>query len=308
MPAVGELPMPTRVKVKKIKPNPFYARKFVDPKSIQALAEEIKSEGLWAGALRGRMRKRQIELCVGHRRLEAIKLLGWANVEIELLQLDDADMAGGSLMENLQREDLDEAAIADGVAAYVGMLQTVKGLIEMDARKEASEKLGIDLPRLSEMISFATELDEDEKEPVREGKLSLRTAWAAHRHGNKQMVKTAAAQAMPLRAMDDVRRSEERIEDPDIKKKVHNKVVAGKLKSGEEIRQEARRLQAKKLPNRPADLEEVMLRWADKFQAWNEELNELVPYREYIDAADARKGKQFREPLNELIDKLKTFR
>jgi ParB family chromosome partitioning protein len=105
------------VKVSDIKPNPFQARKTQDQDAIRSLANEIKTVGLWPGALRGRQKNGHIELCFGHRRLEAVKLLGWKKVEV--VELSDEELALQSLIENLQREGLNDADRGDGIAAYI---------------------------------------------------------------------------------------------------------------------------------------------------------------------------------------------
>ena len=68
------------IPVKNVFPNPFQARKKMDRDAVKALADEIRENGLWPGALRGRMKGDRVELCFGHRRLAAIKSLGWKEV------------------------------------------------------------------------------------------------------------------------------------------------------------------------------------------------------------------------------------
>ena len=72
------------VPIKDILPNPYQARKKMDREAIRNLAEEIKASGLWPGSLRGRMKGSHVELCYGHRRLAALKHLGWDKVEVEV--------------------------------------------------------------------------------------------------------------------------------------------------------------------------------------------------------------------------------
>jgi len=69
--------------IKVIRPNPFQPRKTQDSDAIKSLAEEIDQVGLWAGALRGREMNGHIKLCFGHRRLEAVKRLGWKEVDVD---------------------------------------------------------------------------------------------------------------------------------------------------------------------------------------------------------------------------------
>src|SRR5215471_13210594 len=97
------------VKIKDIRPNPFQSRKAMDADATKSLAEEIARIGLWTGALRGRQHDGHVELCFGHRRLEAVKLLGWKEVDVDLVRLTDEEMALQALIENLQREGLTDA-------------------------------------------------------------------------------------------------------------------------------------------------------------------------------------------------------
>src|SRR5262245_13243759 len=95
-----------KIKVKDIRPNPFQHRKTTDAQAIQSLAREIDKVGLWAGALRGRESDGHVQLCFGHRRLAAVKELGWKEVDVDVVELSDEDMALQALVENLQREGL----------------------------------------------------------------------------------------------------------------------------------------------------------------------------------------------------------
>src|SRR5262245_31680839 len=96
------------VPVRNILPNPFQARKKMDRASVNALADEIRENGLWPGALRGRMRNDKVELCFGHRRLAAVKALGWKEVEVEIADLNDEEMAIQNLAENRSEEHTSE--------------------------------------------------------------------------------------------------------------------------------------------------------------------------------------------------------
>ena len=102
------------INIKDILPNPYQARKRMDKRAIRALADEIEASGLWPGSLRGRMRGSKVELCYGHRRLAALKHLGWDKVEVEIDELSDEEMALQSLAENFQREGLTDIEKAEG--------------------------------------------------------------------------------------------------------------------------------------------------------------------------------------------------
>src|SRR6185436_4006754 len=110
------------VPIKDILPNPYQARKTMDREAIRNLAEEIKASGLWPGSLRGRMKGSHVELCYGHRRLAALKHLGWDKVEVEVDELTDEIKAPFALVETervemgLEVEDVEKAQ-RDALAA-----------------------------------------------------------------------------------------------------------------------------------------------------------------------------------------------
>jgi hypothetical protein len=147
----------------------------------------------------------------------------------------------------------------EGVVAYLDLLRKA-GHDAASARKRASAKLGIPLPRLSELNTAVSKFSEDVKEAVRDGKVALRTALAALNHGGPKMAKTAAAHSMALRSMDAVKKSEAEIEDLQIRTKVHTEVSAGKLSTPKEIRERVRELLTRKLKKEgaPSDLAQRM--------------------------------------------------
>ena len=103
------------VRLRDIISNPYQARKNMDRTRVRALADEIREAGLWPGSLRGRMKGEKVELCFGHRRLAAIRMLGWGEVAVEIEDLNDEEMALQSLAENFQREGLTDIEKAMGI-------------------------------------------------------------------------------------------------------------------------------------------------------------------------------------------------
>jgi ParB family chromosome partitioning protein len=161
--------MLTTVKINQIKPNPFQARKSFDTNALDGMAGEIDRVGLWVGALRGRRRGHHVELCFGHRRLAAVKKRGWAEVEVDIVELSDQEMAVQSLIENLHREDLNDIDRADGV----------KLLLEKHSMREVANQLGFDETYVRTLAEIA-ELEEPVKKIVAAGKLAGQAALHAH--------------------------------------------------------------------------------------------------------------------------------
>ncbi|MDK9700880.1 MAG: ParB/RepB/Spo0J family partition protein [bacterium] len=98
-----------------IEPNPLQPRRHFDETSLQELAASIKQQGVLQPLLVEEPEPGVFRLLAGERRLRAAKLAGLTEVPIRLLQgLDDGQRGLITLIENLQREDLDSIEFANG--------------------------------------------------------------------------------------------------------------------------------------------------------------------------------------------------
>jgi ParB family chromosome partitioning protein len=96
----------TRIQIKTIKPNPLQPRKDFDRESIEELAESIRQKGVLQPVL-VRAAGEGYELVAGERRLRAAKLAGLKVIPAIVYAVEsDADMLELSIIENVQREDL----------------------------------------------------------------------------------------------------------------------------------------------------------------------------------------------------------
>lgn len=93
------------VDINKVIPNPRQPRTTFREESLQELAESIKQRGI-AQPILVRMRKGEYELVAGERRLRAAKLAGLTAVPAIVKDFTDGESLELSLIENLQREDL----------------------------------------------------------------------------------------------------------------------------------------------------------------------------------------------------------
>ena len=97
-----------------LKENPYQPRIEIKSEEVQELANSTQENGLLQPILVARFGK-EYYIIAGHRRVEAHKLLGKENIKARIIRnVDDKTLASISLIENLQREDLDiiETAIA----------------------------------------------------------------------------------------------------------------------------------------------------------------------------------------------------
>ena len=101
------------IAVGQIVPNPFQPRKYFDEAEIADLVASIKSEGLLQPIV-VREVDGKYELIAGERRYRAIKKLKRAKIPARVIQVDDLASAALSLIENLQRADLNPIEEARG--------------------------------------------------------------------------------------------------------------------------------------------------------------------------------------------------
>ena len=103
----------TIVKITKIEPNREQPRKNFDEDALQELADSIKQFGLLQPIL-VQDRKNYYEIIAGERRWRAAKLAGLKEVPVIIRDYTDQEIVEISLIENIQREDLNpiEEALA----------------------------------------------------------------------------------------------------------------------------------------------------------------------------------------------------
>lgn len=103
----------TLVKITKVEPNREQPRKSFDEDTLQELADSIKQFGLLQPIL-VQDRKDYFEIIAGERRWRAAKLAGLKEVPVIIKNYTEQEIMEISLIENIQREDLNpiEEAIA----------------------------------------------------------------------------------------------------------------------------------------------------------------------------------------------------
>lgn len=95
----------TTVKITMVEPNREQPRKNFDEDSLQELADSIKQFGLLQPIL-VQDRKTYFEIVAGERRWRAAKLAGLKEVPVIIRNLTEQEIVEISLIENIQREDL----------------------------------------------------------------------------------------------------------------------------------------------------------------------------------------------------------
>ncbi|OGG02693.1 MAG: hypothetical protein A3F83_14930 [Candidatus Glassbacteria bacterium RIFCSPLOWO2_12_FULL_58_11] len=100
--------------VEKIGRNPFQPRRAFDPEAIAEMAASIQTQGLIQPVVVNDRGDGTYELISGERRLRAVKKLGWAKIPALIRKVSHSRLLEMTLVENLQREDLNPIEEATG--------------------------------------------------------------------------------------------------------------------------------------------------------------------------------------------------
>lgn len=268
-----------KVSIKKIKANPFQMRKKYNRDSIKGLAEEINNFGLWKGSLRGRKAGNHIELCSGHRRLEALKMLGWKNVEIELVDMDDNEMLMQSLVENLQREDLTDIEKANGIQFMIKRFMN-QGMNNEEAITKTCKIMGLSRSWIMNLLKLL-KMESEVKKAIKQKRIAGRTAMEAYNFGGKKMVKTAIKHKLGVHTISKMSQQIRKVKNDKVQQKLKKEVLEGKKLSPEDVESRAIELLRKEV-GKDTDISEIITDWTKTMDKFDEELNNLIQLKELI--------------------------
>jgi len=106
------------VNINLILESPYQPRKIISIESLQELIQSIQENGL-IEPLVVRKINNQYELIAGHRRLRALKTLNYELVPVYIISASDKQAAQFSLIENIQRKDLNPIEIANSLSKII---------------------------------------------------------------------------------------------------------------------------------------------------------------------------------------------
>ena len=131
------------VQIKDIQKNPYQPRKEFSKEKIQELAQSIKENGLIQPIIVRKSPVLGYEILAGERRYRASIAAGLSEVPVIVKQLSDQDMMLHSIIENLQRENLNPIEEAK---AYQSLID--KGF----THTEIAEKMGKSRPYITNLV------------------------------------------------------------------------------------------------------------------------------------------------------------
>ena len=151
-----------------IRPNQFQPRIGFSDDDLQELSESIKSQGILQPLL-VRQDEAGYELIAGERRLRAAKRAGLAQVPVVIKRVSDTKLLEMSIVENIQREDLNPIEEAEAYHQLITQLNLTQD--------QASARVGKSRSAVANFLRLR-QLPEQIKTSITEGALSMGHARA----------------------------------------------------------------------------------------------------------------------------------
>ncbi len=155
--------------INQIDTNPYQPRLDFDPDEINELAKSLSEHGLLQATVVRRKDGGRYELVYGERRLRAALQVGWQQIPALIIEASDNDMAELSLVENLQRKDLNAMEKAISFQRYLAIQKCTQEVL--------AKRLCLDRSTIANLIRLL-DLPDDIQAAIREDKISAAHARA----------------------------------------------------------------------------------------------------------------------------------
>lgn len=177
--------------IETIQPNPSQPRQRFDEQSLTTLAESIRTAGLMQPVvvrpIPDKVGGERYELIAGERRWRASSLIGLERIPAVVREVDDRQAAEWSLIENIQREDLNPIERARAFRRLIDDFSLTQ--------QQVAERIGIDRSNVANHLRLL-ELDDTTRELVVRGLLSLGQARALLAITNLQLRQALASKTV----------------------------------------------------------------------------------------------------------------
>jgi ParB family chromosome partitioning protein len=153
----------TTLPIAKVEANAAQPRKVFDPESLSDLADSISTHGILQPITVRRLQSGYYQIISGERRWRAARQAGLSEVPVLIIEADDRTVMELSLIENLQREDLnpmEEAAGFQRLMKEFGLTQ-----------EECADRVGKSRPAVANALRLLS-LPEPIQAMVEDGRLS----------------------------------------------------------------------------------------------------------------------------------------
>ena len=179
-----------------IDPNPWQPRSVLGDADLAELTASLKEHGL-VQPIVVRARGDRYQLIAGQRRLAAARKLGWGQVAVRVLDVDDRQMAEIAIVENLQRRDLDALEKAASFKHYLATWNCTQD--------ELAKRLSVDRSTVANLIRLL-ELPSAVQQKLRAGAISMGHARALLPLGDDEeqlrLAERVVAEGLSVRAIE----------------------------------------------------------------------------------------------------------
>lgn len=195
-----------KLPVEKIRKGEYQPRLSIDPDALQELAESIKAQGLVQPVVVRQLENGEYELIAGERRWRASQIAGLHTIPAIVRDIPDQAAAAMSLIENIQREDLnplEEAIAMSRLIADFGL-----------THQQTAESVGRSRAAVSNLLRLL-DLEEATKELLDSGKLDMGHARALLALSGTLQVETANTVAHKELSVRETEKLVKRLTNPD---------------------------------------------------------------------------------------------
>ncbi|MDD6798926.1 MAG: ParB/RepB/Spo0J family partition protein [Firmicutes bacterium] len=199
----------TMLRLSEIEPNPDQPRRSFDSEALSQLADSIAANGLIQPLIvRPGKSEGYYEIIAGERRWRASKMAGLNEVPVIIMDLDDIKAAQISLIENIQRENLNAIEEANAFKKLITEYAMTQ--------EELSRQIGKSRSLIANTLRLL-DLPESVASMVEKGELSAGHARTLLGLQNRELIEGAAITAkkkeLSVRALENLVKSMNRLEE-----------------------------------------------------------------------------------------------
>ncbi len=173
----------TQIPLNEVIPNKDQPRKTFDEDALEELADSIKKHGVLQPLLVRPIPEGGYQLVAGERRWRACRKAGLKFVPVIVRELTDTETMEISIIENLQREDLNPIEEAEGLQALVDRCGFTQ--------EQVAASVGKSRPAITNSLRLL-KLPEEVREMTRDGKISAGHARALLAFDDEEKIREIA--------------------------------------------------------------------------------------------------------------------
>lgn len=159
--------MSMKIRISKIDDSAFTVREKLNQESLDELKESLKEDGQWDPII-VRQKGERYEVIAGHRRVQAAKELGWAEIEATVRDIDETEALFLALKTNLIREEMTEreqGKILHQIASNLSL-----------SNAQIAKKIGKSKDWVNHRVKLALDLHEDVAKALESGEITFALA------------------------------------------------------------------------------------------------------------------------------------